>query len=224
LEYLFFRTPSPAFRLIVIDNGSKDGTVRFLQDEYGAGRISQLLLLYNNVGIHTAKNYGLMMVRSTYYVDTDNDILVPKYEKSWLSQLWELMRNNPEYAAIAMRPQILVGHDNSIFQTSDSLVTMGHCGASMRIMDTQAVRDVGGWDWDDNRLRNNEEKWICSKLREKGRMPAYATQLRCYHQFGENWGYGDIPKEEHGHRDIWPRPEHYDNLDKLNPDTFEVLQ
>ena len=77
LHFLHQRTKHP-FRIIVIDNNSRDETKDFLLKEQKAGRINVLILLDKNIGPHLTKNYALRFVKSQkYYIDTDNDMLVP---------------------------------------------------------------------------------------------------------------------------------------------------
>lgn len=222
LDYLYDRTTRDSYRLILIENGSKDGTTHRLLNHPA---ISDFVSLGDNVGIHVAKNYGLMMVRSSFYIDTDNDILVPKYEEGedWIERMVDLQKRHSDFAAITLRPQVLVGRDESKDDKGEEVIETNHIGGCMRLMNTKLTRDAGGWDWDDNRLRNNEEHWICGGLRKLGKKVGYASNLRCYHIFGKNWGYGEIPKEAHGHRDIWPPPEAYDCEADLDPYTFERI-
>jgi len=53
--------------------------------------------------------------------------------------------------------------------------------------------------------RGSEEKYIGEKIRAAGYKTGFATNIRCYHLFGDdgNWGYGDLKPEEHGHTPIW---------------------
>jgi len=98
-------------RVIVVDNGSDNETVKMLQESKEDGLIDILILLPENLGLEPAKNYGLQMVESKLYVDSDNDILLPPPDKDgdWLSKLIKLM--TPEYAAISLPPQVFIGAD-----------------------------------------------------------------------------------------------------------------
>ncbi len=222
IEYLHDRTKTP-YRLIVVDNNSTDGSQEMLYNLKQNGLISHLILLEENYGIHMAKNYGLSLVRSTpYYIDTDNDLLCAKLEPDWIQQLIALMDKYPNFGAISCRPQVLVGRGGHEFDGPEEVVKFNHVGAHLRIMRTEAVRRVGGWEktWTAN--RNHEDSYIAQRLDTIGLKVGYAKNVRTFHMFGKNWNYGDIPMETHGHRDMWPPPEHWDTLlDKLNPDTFQ---
>jgi len=200
-------------RLILIDNGSDDQTVMALNEAREDGLIDELILLPKNLGLEPAKNIALRSVSNdlvgfpdeavSVYVDTDNDIIVPPPDKDgdWLSKLLKLM--TPEYAAIALPPQVFIGaNKEEMFRDAKGVLDRDFVGGSMRLMRTEAVRKVGGWR--DNpkdmvEANRGEEHYICGKLRKEGYKVGYAVDIPCFHQFGEDqWGYKD--GEEHYHR------------------------
>lgn len=192
-------------RIILIDNGSEpDFQVSYL------GRSDIYVRLDKNYGLEYAKHIGMQFVESELFVSTDNDILPYKYDPDWLSQLIDLMNKYPEYGAIALRPQILVGTGMQMFETDKELVDFPHVPGYCRIMRTKLVNEVGAWK-DKRPLRGHEEMWIGEKFAEKGYKMAWANNLRCWHLFGkedtDEWGYlkGSTP-ESHGHNPVWPMP------------------
>ena len=221
IEYIKERTTSP-YRLIVVDNNSNDGAQEMLFNLKQNGVIHHLILLQENYGIHMAKNYGLALVRSTpYYIDTDNDLLCPKLSPDWITQLRILMEKNPLWGAISCRPQVLVGRGGNEFDVPDEVVKFNHIGAHLRIMRTEIVQKVGGWEKNWTANRNHEDTFISTALQNVGYQVGYAKDVRCWHVFQPNWGYKDIPPEKHGHRPMWPPSEHWDSIiDKFDPETF----
>ncbi len=224
ITYLKERTKTP-YRLIVVDNNSNDGTQEALFALKQNGYIQHLILLQENYGIHMAKNYGLALVRSTpYYIDTDNDILCASYPdgKDWVGRLVELMDKYPKFGAITCRPQVLVGRGGREFEVPEEIVKFNHTGAHLRIMRTEVVRQVGGWEKNWTANRNHEDSFIAARLFDVQYDVGYAKDVRCFHMFGENWGYKEIPIDVHGHRAMWPPPEHWDRLiENLDPNTWE---
>jgi len=220
IQHIAERTRVP-YRLIVVDNGSTDGTREWLAQ---SSHVGILVALDANCGIHYAKNIALSLVESEpFFIDTDNDILAPNLTPDWVAQLIGLMKDFPSYGAIACRPQVLVGERGDLFEGADRVVCRPWVGASLRIMRTDAVRMVGGWRHEKIPGRDNEERWIADRLHQVGLSVGYARDVRCWHMFGENWGYpADMQPEEHGHRPIWPLPEHYDEIE-CDPDTWEPL-
>ena len=187
LNSIIKRTNFP-YRLIVIDNHSTDGTVEYLRDKK---EIDVLHLNLENEGLEKALQFCLKeSVESSYFVTTDNDCIAPLLTPCWLEQLYTLIKKYPKYAAIALRPQILVGV-GKIFNTDKEVVENNVVGGSFRIFNTKAVKQVGGWSNQFvNNGRGNEEWNICTKLRKAGYKVGYTKNLWTYHIFGEkNWGY-----------------------------------
>jgi len=61
------------FRLIVVDNGSTDGTPDFLDKQVKKSNIDVLVKLPENVGVITGRNIGAQHVVSDFFVNLDND-------------------------------------------------------------------------------------------------------------------------------------------------------
>jgi len=205
------------YRLILIDNGSSEEA-----REVYASQSDIYIKLDRNIGLEAAKHLGMQFVESSYFISTDNDILVPKRIDNgmdWLERLIKLMEENPEYGAIALRPQILVGtNEKEVFSDASKDVTeFSHVPGYMRIMDTNLVCGLGAWK-DKRELRGHEELWISKRMRAKNWKVGWATNIRCWHLFGEdgNWGYGDMEVKDHGHNPIWPMP--VDDLKQVTND------
>lgn len=209
------RTVTP-HRLIVMDNGSTDGTDKMLTELYAEGLIDRLALLKDNDGVHWGFNQLLAVVKSEpYYVCTDADLIpsVPVDGKDWLERLITLMDANPEYGAIACRPHILIGEPSDRFDNCGEIREMSHIGAHLRIMRTEAVRESGGWKKEKAPSRNNEDWHIAAQLKKIGYKVGYSRDIRAIHLFGQTelgedpWGYP--LGSSHGHVDRWPPVNHY---------------
>jgi len=208
-------TKSGTYRLVVLDNSSELSTQIMLQGLHREKLIDELMVMDKNGGLEKARQYMLVhATQSKYFVCIDNDCLPPpiKEDKDWLERMLELMFKYETYAAISMRTQVMIG-SGEIFEFSDKagddILDFAHPGGSFRIMRTDAVQKVGGWDRGAPG-RGSEETYICGKLREAGYGTAFAVQIRCLHLFGtrgiggtDRWGYEETMKpEESGHRDI----------------------
>lgn len=217
------RTLTP-YRLIVLDNGSEDDSQEMLLQLKDLGWVDELLISEENNGVHWGHNRLLEMVTGPLYVCADND-LIPQMPtvcgigpgglvaQDWLVLLSSLMRQYSDYAAIACRPHVLIGEPSDRFDDAPEIRQMSHVGAHLRLMRTEAVRDIGGWRDVKHPSRNDEERWICGKLRGAGYSVGYARDVRCIHLFGKSelgedpWGYSleRFPKpQDHGHREISP--------------------
>ena len=219
LQHIRARTKTP-FRLIVVDNGSQDGTREYLQNLKDAGEIYKLKLLNKNIGLQAAKNIGLEHVESKYFVDTDNDCLCPSLEPDWLEQLVGLIDVRNNFGAISLRPQVLVGV-GPIFKQAEEVVENNVAGGSFRIMRTDVVKTLGGWRSD---FENRSEEWeISGKLKKAGYKVGYSRDIFTYHMFGEfedkkklgynNWGYPKDVKHYHNKKSrIYARDVDYDSI------------
>lgn len=215
IEAINRNTKKENYYLTVLDNGSGMEVKHMLLDMHDKGLVDEIHAMPENRGLEAARQF--MLERSTYgefFVCIDNDCLPPPMVegKDWIERMVELMQKYEDYAAISMRTQVMIGTGN-IFEEADALgediVDFPHPGGSYRIMRSDAVNAVGGWDRGDPG-RGSEERYICGKLRDAGYKTAFASQLRCLHLFGtrgdnptDRWGYDkDWQPEDTGHSDI----------------------
>jgi GT2 family glycosyltransferase len=192
----------------VIDNGSEDWLQKSL-----VGTTDIYVKLDKNYGLEYAKHLGMQFVTSRYFISTDNDILIYKYENpDWLGRLVNLMDTNAVYGALACRPQILVGTGNLFAGKEDQeIVEFWRCPGYMRIMRTDWVKGVGGWK-DERPLRGHEEYWIGEQFAKQGYKMGWANHVQCWHLFGKEdtdaWGYPkEMTSQEHGHNPVYPMPQ-----------------
>lgn len=199
--YSFVKNTKHKYRLIIADNGSAPEARAMYND------IADVYLnLSPNKGLEFAKNYAMQWVRSEYFISTDNDILVPNKPiegLNWLTYMVDLMQRNPEYAAISMRPQVLIGTGDIFGQNPPEIKEFSHVPGYMRIMDTALTNKTGAWS-DHRSLRGHEEYWISDKFQKMGKKVGWATKAHCYHMFSHdsNWGYEDMQPEDHGHNRV----------------------
>ncbi|WP_334075769.1 MULTISPECIES: glycosyltransferase family 2 protein [Paenibacillus] len=82
------------YELIVVDNGSRDGTAEELRRRRGPLRLA---VNQANLGFARAVNIGLMMAKGRYLVLLNNDVLVTE---RWIVQLLRCLRESPDAAAV----------------------------------------------------------------------------------------------------------------------------
>lgn len=83
---------SPGVEVLVVDNGSTDGTQAYLQDQEQRYQWLQAELLDENVGWCVACNLGLKKASGRYLVMLNNDVLLPA---GWLQGLQRCMDQGP---------------------------------------------------------------------------------------------------------------------------------
>lgn len=199
------------YRLVVLDNGSSLEQQDMLHNLQDNGIIDELILWDKNYGLEAARSHLLSGSYSPFFICADNDCLPAPIteERDWVERLVELMEKYEDFAAISCRTQVMIGTGN-IFEEADiagdDIVEFPHPGGSLRIMRTQVVKDVGGWDRHADG-RGAEERFICGKLHDAGWRTAFAVKIRTLHLFGlqntDRWGYDkDLRPEDTGHSDI----------------------
>jgi glycosyltransferase involved in cell wall biosynthesis len=83
--HALFRQTAPSWELIVIDNGSTEGTGSYLAGVQDASPAPVTVIANStNRGFPAAINQGLQYARGEYLVLLNNDVVVPE---GWLSQL-----------------------------------------------------------------------------------------------------------------------------------------
>lgn len=221
IEYLYERTKYP-FRLFVIDNGGNDEVLTEAQKQ---GKIFLRINLNPNAGIHAAWNVALSLAESEYFITSDNDIYVPRLEPDWLTQLKGFMDERPDYAAISLHPHVFIGAAGIDPKDPEDVKERNMAGAVMRIMRTEAVRQVGGWEHKVESGRNHEERWICSRLQTAGYKVGITSRLRAFHPFGENWGYPPefTPEMQKHNPELKDYVNQFNNMEAYDPKTWMPL-
>lgn len=101
-----FETIHSNINLIIVDNGSTDGTVEVLENiKNNIGKTNiNLIVKYNktNKGIAIGRNQGLKLavdLKSDWLCTIDNDVELPD---GWLEECINILKLNPQYAAIGV--------------------------------------------------------------------------------------------------------------------------
>jgi len=93
VDYIEAHTVSP-YEIIIVDNGSQDGTVEALRRRRGSLRVAANS---SNLGFAQAINTGLMMARGQTIVLLNNDVFVTE---GWLTQMLACLFESPDTAAV----------------------------------------------------------------------------------------------------------------------------
>jgi len=178
-----------------------------------------LILLDDNYGLDYARGTATRHLKGEYCVFFDNDLLAPDLNPDWLTQELELFKKYPEFGAIALRPQVIVGvNEAEIFNATDAEIAPNqHCGATFLMFKTDLIKEVG-WA---NEFTNRVSDWrLGDLLKAKNLKMGWTRNLYCYHMYqDDNWGY---PQEvRHFHHPIYPPPSSYER--KVNPQTLKPI-
>jgi len=101
LESIRRYTPEP-HEIIVVDNGSTDGTIEYLEAQEDVKLIKNGL----NLGFALGNNLGLREARGEYIVILNNDTVVTE---GWLTRLINSAQSNPQVGIVGPRSNYVVG-------------------------------------------------------------------------------------------------------------------
>lgn len=217
LESIFAYSTVP-FELIVVDNGSTDGTRAYLRRL--AEQDSRVKLMFNdhNTGFAHGCNQGIAMAEGEVIVLLNNDTVVTE---NWLEGLINPLLQDPQAGAVGPRSNQIVGPQQVPFvpygsdmaamhrfaaewaaknkgKVTPALRTIGFCMAIRR----SALEKVGGLDTRFG-IGNFEDDDLCIRLIIAGFRLYYAEEVFIHHYghvtfTGEKVNYGATMAENSG--------------------------
>ena len=122
------------YEVILIDNGSIDGSREMIEEKYPWVR---MVKLPTNMGFATACNKGIEAAKGKYICLLNNDIEV---EPDWLSKLYEGMERHPECGMGTTKMMFL--HDREAFYNTGDLFHAWCSGGGRG----QGEKDLGQYD------------------------------------------------------------------------------
>jgi GT2 family glycosyltransferase len=91
------RTEYPRYEIVVVDNGSGDGTAEYLRQVAAESLDTKVILNSENRGFAAANNQGLAVARGEILCLLNNDTVVAR---GWLSSLVRALRLNPSWGLV----------------------------------------------------------------------------------------------------------------------------
>ncbi|MHA1329554.1 MAG: glycosyltransferase family 2 protein [Candidatus Hodarchaeales archaeon] len=157
IEELYKRVKTP-FRLIVVDNASRDGTLEYLEKLKREGKIYKLVSNKKEVTLCFAYDQGFEFVESEFFIMMQDDIIVPELEPDVIQQLIGLMKKYPNHGGIGCRIQRIPNMKWTKGDLSRARKALSAYFRIQRKSDYIAMGGLGNRYWDDaeflKRMRN----------------------------------------------------------------------
>jgi GT2 family glycosyltransferase/glycosyltransferase involved in cell wall biosynthesis len=186
-----------SYEVIVVDNGSSDGTADWFADIGRFPKPIQYQRNATNLGFAAGNNLGAQLSRGRQLLFLNNDTLV---EPGWLAEMLRVSRSSPSVGVVGIkqlfpytntiyhtgivftpegRPEHLYPHlDASLPQVNKEREYQAVTGACL-LMERSLFDDCGGFD---EAYRNGyEDIDLCMKVRQRGRTVVCCTAAYIYH-------------------------------------------
>jgi len=193
------------FEVILVDNGSSDGSADFVKDRFGHDPRLKTIRNTVNLGFAEANNIGIRRTHGKYVALLNNDTLV---DKRWLSELTKAMENDVSIAAAQSKLLLMdqptrydcaggfmdysgvvyargrFAPDKGQYEKAEEIFT---CIGAAMIVRREVLRKVGLFD--STYFFYYEEIDLCWRIRLAGYKVVYVPSSVVYHKGG-----GSVPK------------------------------
>ena len=198
IEYILKNTNSILYELVIVDNGSTDGTTTYLKSLPYPFKI-----IYNNtnLGFSQACNQGIRAATSPYILFLNNDT---EPQPGWLEPLIETLDNDPTVAAVGSKllfPDRTIQHAGVVIALQEASGQIcpfhifyketGSLAAANRVMEfavctgaclmvrAERLRELGGFD--ENFWNGYEDVDLCLRLCQGGWRVVYQPKSVLIH-------------------------------------------
>jgi GT2 family glycosyltransferase/CDP-glycerol glycerophosphotransferase (TagB/SpsB family)/glycosyltransferase involved in cell wall biosynthesis/ubiquinone/menaquinone biosynthesis C-methylase UbiE len=142
IENIFKNTEYPNYEIIIVDNGSSDGTLEYINSLKSSNSKISFIRNNSNLGFAKAINQGALSAKGEYLILLNNDTIPLN---GWLNQLVETIKSNPKIGIVGAK---LLYEDDSI----------QHCGVVLR-RDRQFFKHPYKYVERNHLLVNKFRKW-----------------------------------------------------------------
>jgi GT2 family glycosyltransferase len=184
---LLLKSTKHPFDLVIVDNGSKDGTPEYLKKfKIASSMVSkktdslnsvELILLEENKGIAKGRNIALKKAdefKPSYFVSIDNDVQMPD---GWLEDCIKILEANKSYGAIGVNfepnPYPLVIKNGCTFQDKPS----GNVGTALMTFKKQLHQMIGFFSTEYSQFYGIEDSDFGIRARVAGFKLGYVEKM-----------------------------------------------
>ena len=102
------KSMGPSFEIVVVENGSSDGSLKLLKREYGNNGLVRIVESGENLYFAGGSNLGARKSKGEWLVFLNSDTVV---DKNWLKELWKVADGNKK---LMLQPKIMMYKTNKI--------------------------------------------------------------------------------------------------------------
>lgn len=193
-----FENTDGSYRLIIVDNGSTDGTIEYLQNlKQNNEIVSELQLNPVNQGIAHGRNQCLLLANKyndEWLSTVDNDV---EFHKGWLSEALDIISANPNFAIglnMEGRAYPLQTRNGKTFQVKPE----GNLGTACTVFNRK-LHDKIGFFTTEYGLYGEEDADFFFRARLVGYQMGYLPKMGIHLGEGENdvGAYREFKTESH---------------------------
>ena len=186
------------YMISVVDNGSSDGTPDYLNQLFNEGKINNLLLLDENIGVSRAHNIMWKLYDDIdFYNKVDNDMFFKK--KNWINEAIHIYDNSPELGAVGylcnyQNQHPVVNNDKVSYRRS-----IGNIGGACFFVSKNIHKKIGFW-CEKYALYGEEDADFCMRLYRSNLSTAYLMDMDVMENIPEHWeDYIKFKRESNKH-------------------------
>jgi len=156
----FFITTKSPYRLIIIDNGSTDGTIEYLKSL----KVNEFCQSYDlhlnaeNLGIARGRNRGLKIAEkydSEYFATIDNDCEFPD---NWLDKCIDVISVNPTFS-IGVNMEDVVYPEITLNKKTFQLKQQGNLGSACMVFHKMLHERIGFFTTEYEKYGEEDSDW-----------------------------------------------------------------